>query len=54
MLGVQQDVRRRFAIQLETKWMASNINMARGLFEGEGSVADRGSMAVQLGLQVKR
>jgi hypothetical protein len=34
--------------------MASNINMARGLFEGEGSVADRGSMAVQLGLQVKR
>jgi hypothetical protein len=54
MLGLQQDVGRRFAIQLETKWMASNIDMASGLFEGEGTLADRGALAVQLGLQVKR
>jgi hypothetical protein len=54
LLGVQRDVGRRFALQLEGKWMAANIDTWRGLFEGENSVGHHGGLALQLGVQVKR
>ncbi len=53
-VGVQQDIGRRFAVQLEGKWMAANIDTHVGIFEGEGSISGHGALAVQLGLQVKR
>ena len=54
LLGVQRDVGRRFVYQLEAKWMAANIDMHSGLFEGENSVGGNGGLALQLGVQVKR
>jgi len=54
LAGVQQDIGRRLVAQLEGKWMAANIDMHSGLFEGEGSIGGRGGLAVQLGIQVKR
>jgi hypothetical protein len=53
-VGVQQDIGRRFALQLEGKWMAANIDSRVGIFEGEGNIAGRGGRAIQLGIQVKR
>lgn len=54
LVGVQRDVGRRFVLQLEAKWMASNIDMHSGLFEGENSIGGNGGIALQLGVQVKR
>ncbi len=54
LLGVQRDLFRRLTLQLEGKWMAANIDMSSGLFEGESSVNGNGGLALQLGLQVKR
>ena len=54
LVGVQRDVTKRLILQLEGKWMAANIDMSRGLFEGENSIGGRGGMALQLGVQVKR
>ena len=54
LVGVQRDVGRRFVLQLEGKWMASNIDMHSGLFEGENSIGGNGGLALQLGVQVKR
>jgi len=54
LIGVQRDVTKRLILQLEGKWMAANIDMSRGLFEGENSISGHGGMAVQLGLQVRR
>ncbi len=54
LMGVQRDLWRRLTLQLEGKWMAANIDMSRGLFEGESSVNGNGGLAVQFGLQVKR
>ena len=54
MVGVQRDVGRRLVLQLEGKWMAANIDMHSGLFEGENSVGGNGGLALQLGVQVKR
>jgi hypothetical protein len=54
MLGIQRDVGRRLAIQFEGKWMAANVDMHSGLFEGENSVNGNGGLALQLGVQVKR
>jgi hypothetical protein len=52
--GVQRDVGRRFVLQLEGKWMAANVDMHSGLFEGENSIGGNGGLALQLGVQVKR
>jgi len=54
LAGVQRDVGRRVALQLEGKWMASNVDMHSGLFEGENSVGGNGGLALQLGVQIKR
>jgi hypothetical protein len=54
LAGIQRDVGRRLILQLEGKWMAANIDMSRGLFEGENSVGGSGGLAVQLGIQVRR
>lgn len=54
LVGVQRDVSRRLTMQLESKWMAANIDMSSGLFEGESSVNGHGGLAVQIGVQVKR
>jgi hypothetical protein len=53
-VGVQRDVGRRLALQLEGKWMAANVDMHSGLFEGENSIGGNGGLALQLGVQVKR
>lgn len=53
-IGWQHDVGRRLVLQLESKWMAANIDMHRGLFEGENSIGGRGGLALQLGMQVRR
>lgn len=54
LVGVQRDVGRRVVLQLEGKWMAANIDMHRGLFEGENSIGGNGGLAMQLGVQVRR
>ena len=54
LLGVQRDVGRRLILQLEGKWMAANIDMSRGMFEGKNSVSGNGGLAMQLGVQVRR
>lgn len=54
LAGIQRDVGRRLVLQLEGKWMAANVDMRRGLFEGENSVDGNGGLALQLGVQVKR
>lgn len=54
LIGIQRDVGRRFAVQLEGKWMAANIDMHSGLFEGENSLGGNGGLALQFGVQVKR
>ena len=53
-LGVQRDFGRRLVLQLEGKWMAANVDMHSGLFEGENSVGGNGGLAMQFGVQVKR
>ena len=52
--GIQREVGTRFVLQLEGKWMAANIDMHSGLFEGENSLGGNGGLALQLGVQVKR
>lgn len=52
--GVQRDVGRRLVLQVEGKWMAANVDMHSGLFEGENSLGGNGGLALQLGVQVKR
>ncbi len=54
LVGVQRDVGRRFALQLEGKWMAANIDMHSGMFEGENSLGGNGGLSLQLGVQVNR
>ena len=54
LAGIQRDVSSRFVLQLEGKWMAANIDMHSGLFEGENSLGGNGGLALQLGVQVKR
>jgi len=54
LAGVQRDVGRRLVLQLEGKWMAANIDMHRGLFDGENTVRGNGGIALQLGVQVRR
>jgi hypothetical protein len=54
LVGMQRDVGQRVVLQLESKWMAANIDMHRGLFEGENSIGGRGGLALQLGVQVRR
>ena len=54
LAGIQRDVGTRFVLQLEGKWMAANIDMHSGLFEGENSLGGNGGLALQLGVQVKR
>lgn len=53
-LGVQRDVRRRFTLQLESRWLAANVNTERGLLEGESGIAGHGGLAILLGAQVRR
>lgn len=53
-LGIQRDVRRRFTLQLESRWLAANVNTERGLLEGESSIAGHGGFALLLGAQVRR
>lgn len=54
LVGILRDVGRRFAVQLEGKWMAANIDMHSGLFEGENSLGGNGGLSLQFGVQVKR
>ncbi len=54
LTGIQRDVGRRLVLQLEGKWMAANIDMNRGLFEGENTIGGNGGLAMQLGLQLRR
>lgn len=54
LMGVQRDVGKRFALQLEGKWMVANIDMHSGLFEGESTISGHGGIGVQFGVQVKR
>lgn len=54
LAGVQRDIGKRFALQLEGKWMAANIDMHSGLFDGENTIGGHGGLSLQLGLQVKR
>ncbi|MFN8570798.1 MAG: hypothetical protein U0132_02000 [Gemmatimonadaceae bacterium] len=52
--GIQRDVGRRFILQLETRWMAANIDTHSGLMEGESSISGHGGVALLLGVQVRR
>lgn len=54
LAGVQRDVGRRLVLQLEGKWMAANVDMHSGLFEGENSIGGNGGLALQLGVQIRR
>ena len=54
LVGVQRDFGRKLVLQLEGKWMAANVDMSSGLFEGENSVSGNGGLALQFGVQVKR
>ncbi|MFN8666866.1 MAG: hypothetical protein U0164_06635 [Gemmatimonadaceae bacterium] len=53
-LGIQRDVRRRLTLQLESRWLAANVNTERGLLEGESGIAGHGGFALLLGAQVRR
>jgi len=52
--GIQRDVRKRLTLQLESRWMAANVNTERGLLEGESGIGGLGGFAVLLGVQVRR
>jgi len=54
LVGIQRDAGKRLVLQLEGKWMAANIAMHSGLFEGENSVGGKGGLSLQFGVQVKR
>ena len=54
LAGIQQDIGRRWVLQLEGKWMAADVDMRSGLLEGENSISGRGGLSLQLGVQVKR
>jgi hypothetical protein len=48
--GVQVGLSRRVALQVETKWMAANIDTRNGVFEGQSSFRGMGSAALFLGV----
>jgi hypothetical protein len=48
--GVDIALSRRVALQVETKWMAANINTLNGVFEGQSSFRGMGSAALFLGV----
>lgn len=47
--GTQFNLSDRLAMQIETKWMAANVNSAHGIFRGTGSISDHGDMGFFLG-----
>jgi hypothetical protein len=52
--GIQRDIRKRLTLQLESRWLAANVNTERGLLEGESGIAGHGGFALLLGAQVRR
>lgn len=47
--GTQFSLSERWAMQVETKWMASNINTAHGILEGTGTLGNHGNIGIFLG-----
>lgn len=47
--GFQFPVSRRFNIQTEIKWMASNADTKHGIFEGESSIYGKGVLGIFIG-----
>ena len=47
--GTQFNLSDRWAMQIETKWMAANVNTTHGIFRGTGSIADHGDFGFFLG-----
>ena len=48
-LGTQFPLGRGVEMQVESKWMAANVNTAHGVFEGDGSVGGNGNISLFLG-----
>lgn len=54
LAGVQRQLGRRAALQLDVKWMAANADVRAGVFEGESSIGGRGTLAAQVGFVWRR
>jgi hypothetical protein len=54
LMGAQQRLGRRLALQAEVKWMGANADTRAGVFEGESSIDGRGALAVQFGAVLRR
>lgn len=50
-LGARHKFSDGFALTLEGKWMAVNVNTAHGVMEGAGSVDDHGDIGIFLGME---
>ena len=50
-IGMQFPLSIVLAMQIETKWMAANINTAHGVFEGTGSINSKGNFGLFVGFQ---
>jgi hypothetical protein len=50
LLGYQFPLGDRWRGQLETKWMAANVNTSRGIFEGHSNIAHFGNTSVFIAL----
>ena len=48
-VGTQFPLSRSVEMQVESKWMAANVNTAHGVFEGEGSVGGNGNIGLFVG-----
>jgi len=47
--GTQLSLSDRSAMQIELKWMATNVNSAHGIFRGTGSIEDHGDIGIFFG-----
>lgn len=50
-LGARYTFSDGFAMTLQSKWMAANVNTAHGIFEGAGSVGGHGDIAIFIGME---
>jgi hypothetical protein len=47
--GTQLSLSDRSALQIELKWMASNVSSAHGIFRGTGAIGDHGDVGIFFG-----
>jgi hypothetical protein len=50
-LGYQFPVAENISFQIETKWLALNLNTSHGIFEGYGSLNGRGNVGIYCGME---